>query len=131
MDIETHAHNHLLHVAVELGVPASAALLSVLVFAFYMAGFVFARSTAPMIRYGALGLGWGQLAHFFFGFGDSIPLGAKPGVVWWVSLALITAMYNWTLREVKTVTVVSETTAIDGRETDLYDICEGVRSSPD
>jgi len=26
--------------------------------------------------------------------GDSIPLGAKPGIFFWVSLGLIAAMYN-------------------------------------
>lgn len=91
-----HAHNHLLHTAVELGIPAAGAMLTVFLSAFYMAGFVFARSPDRMVGFGALGLGWGQLAHFIFGFGDSIPLGAKPGIVWWVSLALIAAMYNWT-----------------------------------
>jgi O-antigen/teichoic acid export membrane protein len=43
-------------------------------------------------------LGAGQLAHFLFGMGDSIPLGAKPGVLFWISLALIAGIYNYTLR---------------------------------
>jgi len=40
---------------------------------------------------------WGQakLAFLIFGMGDTIPLGGKNGVFFWVSLALIAAMYNY------------------------------------
>jgi len=50
------------------------------------------------MRTAALGLGCSQLAHFIFGMGDSIPLGAKVGIFFWFSLGLITAIYNYMLR---------------------------------
>jgi hypothetical protein len=50
-----------------------------------------------------LGLGWGQVAHLIFGIGDSVPLGARPGIVFWVSLAMITAIYNLNKKAVKPV----------------------------
>ena len=52
------------------------------------------RDDAGWLRAAVVGLGAGQLAHFIFGMGDSIPLGAKPGIFFWVSLALIAAMFN-------------------------------------
>jgi hypothetical protein len=42
-----------------------------------------------------LGLGCGQMAHFLFGLVDSIPLGAKVGIFFWLSIGLITAIYNF------------------------------------
>ena len=53
------------------------------------------RSEGPAwMRASSRGLAAGQAAHFIFGFGDSIPLGAKPGIFFWVSLGLIAALYN-------------------------------------
>lgn len=95
----SHAHNHLLHTAAELGIPALIAYLAILVGAGYMCLEVWRKAPVGWVKATALGLGTGQLAHFIFGFGDSIPLGAKPGVFFWVSLALIAAMYNVTIKQ--------------------------------
>ena len=51
------------------------------------------------MRSSALGLGGGLLAFFVFGFLDVIPLGAKVGVFFWFLLALIAAIYRWSLTE--------------------------------
>jgi hypothetical protein len=51
------------------------------------------------MKIAAQGLAAGQLAHFIFGMGDSIPLGAKVGIFFWFSLALIAAMYNYMLKK--------------------------------
>lgn len=93
-----HVHNHMLHTAAELGIPALAAYLAILMGAGWMCRDVIRKSRYGFERAAALGLGTGQLAHFLFGLGDSIPLGAKPGIVFWVSLGLIAALYNRTTR---------------------------------
>ena len=90
-----HAHNHLLHTAAELGIPALLAYLAILIGAGYMCATVWMKTKAGWMKMTVLGLGAGQLAHFIFGIGDSIPLGAKTGVIFWMSLALITAIFNY------------------------------------
>jgi len=97
----SHAHNHMLHTAAELGIPGLVAYLAILMGAGYMCREVWRKATVSWMRVAAQGLGAGQLAHFIFGLGDSIPLGAKPGVFFWYSLALITAMYHYVRRERK------------------------------
>ena len=95
----SHAHNHMLHTAAELGIPGLIAYLAILIGTGYMCLEVWRNASAGWMRAAAQGLGAGQLAHFIFGLGDSIPLGAKPGIFFWVSLALIAAMYNFTIRQ--------------------------------
>jgi len=94
-----HVHNHLLHTMVELGIPGLVAYLAILMGAGYMCWKVRREAKDAWMRYTALGLGCGQLAHQIFGISDSIPLGAKPGIFFWVSLALIAAMYHYMRRE--------------------------------
>jgi len=89
-----HVHNHLIHTAAELGLPGLVAYLAILMGAGYMCWQVIKKSKDGFMKMAALGLGCGQLAHFLFGMGDSIPLGAKPGIFFWVSLALIAGMYR-------------------------------------
>jgi putative inorganic carbon (HCO3(-)) transporter len=94
----SHAHNHLIHTAAELGIPGLVAYLSILLGAGYMCIRVWKKGKDGFMRMAVLGLGAGHLAHFLFGMGDSIPLGAKTGVLFWISLALIAGIYNYTLR---------------------------------
>ncbi len=94
-----HAHNHLLHTATELGIPGLIAYLAILMGTGYMCFQIWRISTIEWMRMSAVGLGYGQLAHFIFGMMDSIPLGAKVGIFFWLSLALITAIYNYTIRQ--------------------------------
>jgi len=93
-----HAHNHLLHTATELGIPGLVAYLAILIGAGFMCVEIWQKSNIGWIRMTALGLGCGQVAHFVFGMADSIPLGAKVGIFFWLSLALIAAMYNYMLK---------------------------------
>jgi len=93
-----HAHNHLLHTATELGIPGLVAYLAILIGAGFMCFNIWRKSNIVWMRMMALGLGCGQLAHFIFGMADSIPLGAKVGIFFWFSLALITALYNYMLK---------------------------------
>lgn len=89
----SHVHNQLLQTAAELGIPAAAAYLAVIFGAGWMSLRLWRGSSVPWIRAAARGLGGGQLAFFIFGLGDCIPLGAKVGIFFWLSLALITSLF--------------------------------------
>jgi putative inorganic carbon (HCO3(-)) transporter len=91
-----HAHNLMLHTAAEMGIPGLIAYLAILGGAGYMCRETWRKASAVWMRAAARGLGAGQAAHFIFGWGDAIPLGAKPGIFFWVSLALIAALYERT-----------------------------------
>jgi putative inorganic carbon (HCO3(-)) transporter len=92
------AHNQFLHVAVELGIPALIAYLAILLLMGYMCVQVWKKPAAAWMRVTALGLGWGQLAFLFFGLTDAVPPGAKVGILFWISLALISALYQFNRR---------------------------------
>ncbi|NQT81109.1 MAG: O-antigen ligase family protein [Candidatus Aminicenantes bacterium] len=98
---KSHVHNHLLHTAAELGVPGLLSYLAILIGAGFMCFEIWRRSNIGWMKMTALGLGCGQLAHLIFGMGDSIPLGAKVGIFFWFSIALIAAMYNYMLKSSK------------------------------
>jgi len=89
-----HSHNHLIHTAAEMGIPGLAAYLAVLVGAGVMVVLVWRRGKTGWMRMSVLGLGAGQMAHFIWGMGDTFTLGGKPGIVFWVSLSLITGIYQ-------------------------------------
>ena len=94
-----HVHNHFIHTAAELGLPALIAYLSISINMFWMCLRIGKAPVAGWIKLGVAGLGCGQAAHVIFGFADSIPLGAKPGLVFWVSLALISSAYRLSRRD--------------------------------
>jgi len=94
-----HVHNHLLHTGAELGIPGLLGYLAILAGAGFMCYEVWRKAKVGWMRTAVLGLACGQLAHLIFGMADSIPLGAKPGFIFWYSLALIAAMYNYMIRE--------------------------------
>jgi len=93
-----HLHNHMLHTAAEMGLPALLAYLAMLCLAGYMCYQTYRNSKEGWMRAASLGLGAGQMAHFFYGLTDSIPFGAKPGIFFWISLALINGLYNLEFR---------------------------------
>ena len=43
-----------------------------------------------------IGLGGGLLAHLVYGLTDAVALGAKPGLLFWMLLGLIAALYEQT-----------------------------------
>jgi hypothetical protein len=90
-----HTHNHFMHTAAEMGIPALVAYIAILMGAAFMCVRVWQRSERRWMRLIVLGLGCGQMAHFLFGLVDSIPLGAKVGIFFWLSIGLITAIYNF------------------------------------
>ncbi len=98
---QAHVHNHLLNTAAELGIPGLIAYLSILIGTGFMCYETWRKSDVSWIRVTALGLGCGQLAYLIFGLADSISLGAKVGIFFWFSLALITAIYNYFINSKK------------------------------
>ena len=88
-----HAHNQFLHTAAELGIPGLTAYLAILIGIFGMTVEVRKSALPEWIRGTSRGLGAGIFAYVLFGMGDAIPLGAKPGIVFWISLAMITSIY--------------------------------------
>jgi len=70
------------------------AYLAILLLMSYMCVQVWKKPAAAWMRVTALGLGWGQLAFIFFGLTDAVPPGAKVGILSWISLALISALYR-------------------------------------
>jgi putative inorganic carbon (hco3(-)) transporter len=90
----SHPHNQLLDIAVEMGIFALIAYVSILLLMGYMIFHVVIKARQQWIRFAMLGLGWGQLSHQLFCITDAIPPGSKVGILWWLSLALITALYN-------------------------------------
>jgi putative inorganic carbon (HCO3(-)) transporter len=89
-----HAHNQFITTGAELGIPGLVAYIAILVGAGWMAWAVWKRSKDRWMRAAALGLIAGQAAFHIFGLGDAITLGSKPNALFWVSLALITAIYK-------------------------------------
>jgi len=90
----THAHNHLLQAAINLGLPGLVAYLALWLGA---AGALLAtyRSTADAwLRILALGLAAGLSAYFGYGLFDVIDFGAKLGIFFWFALGLTVSLYQ-------------------------------------
>ena len=102
-----HAHNEFLQSGLDLGIPGMIAFIGLNLLVFWM---LFSnlrrtriRSHRPMdlkevlsrefFYVVSLGLAGGLFAHFLFGVTDAIALGAKPGVVFWISIALATSIF--------------------------------------
>ncbi|MCJ7682289.1 MAG: O-antigen ligase family protein, partial [Candidatus Aminicenantes bacterium] len=89
----SHVHNHFLQTASEMGIPALLAYLFLVGGALGMCIRVARSPGVAWMKPAALGLGCGQFAHFLYGFVDSIPLGSKVGIFFWLSLAAVTSLY--------------------------------------
>jgi O-antigen ligase len=89
-----HAHNHLLQAAIDLGLPGLIAYLSLWIVAAILLVLVYRRASSAVYRVMASGLGAGLIAHFVFGMADVIPLGAKVGVLFWMTLGMVVALHR-------------------------------------
>ena len=98
-----HFHNQFLHTAAEMGIPALIAYLALLLGTAWMCVRTWKKASEQWIRLSVLGLGAGQLAFLFFGFLDTIPLGAKVGLFFWISLGLIVSLYRHVQKSPKAV----------------------------
>jgi O-antigen ligase len=93
-----HAHNHLLQAALDLGIPGLIAYLAIWLLVGVLLTRVYRRGDEATHRTVASGLGVGLIAHFVFSLTDAIPLGAKVGVLFWLTLALVVALHQVALK---------------------------------
>jgi putative inorganic carbon (HCO3(-)) transporter len=88
-----HAHNVFLQAALDLGLPGLIAYLALVGTALWIAWHV-ARAAAGQVRWLALGMVGSLVAFHVYGLTDTVALGAKPGVAFWVLLALAAGMWD-------------------------------------
>ena len=91
-----HAHNHLLQAGLDLGIPGMIAYLAIWILS---AGLLWdalrkERSLPANFRPLLSGLAGSLAAAWLFGIVDAIALGARPGFIWWLLLALLAAVYS-------------------------------------
>lgn len=89
-----HAHNHLLQAALDLGLLGLIAYLSVWCTIATLLARVYRASHEPDLRRTSGALAVGLLAHFIFGMFDAIPLGAKVGALFWLTLAIAVSLHR-------------------------------------
>ncbi len=98
-----HAHNEFLQAALDLGIPGLIAFLALYIGSFWMLVNTWRATRQPtpgnenrsfVNRFLVLGLGGGLLAHLLYGLTDAVSLGAKPGILFWMLLGLITALHQ-------------------------------------
>lgn len=87
-----HVHNHLLQAALDLGIPGLLAYLAIWGIAARELVRVYRNASDPAHALIAGGLGAGLVASFVFGIADAIPLGAKVGVLFWMTLACVASL---------------------------------------
>ncbi|MHB0879227.1 MAG: O-antigen ligase family protein [Anaerolineae bacterium] len=106
-----HAHNEFLQAGLDLGLPGLVAFVSLYMGAFWMlarsaraaarsdeastepASLASLLDEPPLARLVPIGLAAGLFAHMLYGLTDAIALGAKPGAVFWLMLALSARVY--------------------------------------
>ncbi len=86
-----HAHNHLLHTAVELGLPGLIAYLALWFGLAVMLAQMWRRQDNPLWRGFIIGAAGSLLGYFAYGMFDAVALGAKPGFLLWFLWGLIAA----------------------------------------
>jgi putative inorganic carbon (HCO3(-)) transporter len=92
-DDVAHAHNIFIQVAVDTGLPGLIAYLAILVSSTALC-YQVARQGGEDKRL-VMGLLAGLVGLHFFGLTDTIAPGAKPGLLLWLSLGLIVAIYQF------------------------------------
>lgn len=96
-----HAHNLLLAVTIDLGIPGL--LLYVAIHSAAAAMALRATRTAPTLsRTLLMALTCGLLAHQIFGITDAFLLGTKLGLILWLFLGVLAALYNQEVRSAST-----------------------------
>lgn len=88
-----HAHNELLQVAVDLGILGLVGYVALLTTFALTAWRAYHALNDRWLRALIVGLVCGMLAHQVFGLTDAFLLGTKPGVVMWMFMGLIAALY--------------------------------------
>ncbi len=89
-----HAHNVFLQVALDVGLPGLIIYLAIVGLASFLG--LKAAQQDEMLRPYALGLLGGLAALHIFGLADTLALGSKSHLLFWIMLGLITAMHRLT-----------------------------------
>ena len=88
-----HAHNELIQIATDLGLPGLGVFIGWNAAAVYMLWVSWQRSN-PAARIVAVATAGGLLAHFAYGMADAIPLWDRFSFIYWLLLGLAAAQYT-------------------------------------
>lgn len=88
----SHAHNIFLQVALDIGLPGLVAYLALLLVAVQM-GWQVAQQDKTLRPF-AIGLVTGLVGLHIYGLADALALGSKTGLLFWLSLGILSAMKN-------------------------------------
>jgi putative inorganic carbon (HCO3(-)) transporter len=91
---QAHAHNNMLQVALDLGLPGLVAYTALWLVSIALVVEVWRQSRVDWIRWMAGGIGAGMAAYWLFGLTDTVTLGAKPGLFFWALAALLVAAWQ-------------------------------------
>jgi putative inorganic carbon (hco3(-)) transporter len=95
-----HAHNEFLQAGLDLGIPGMIAFIGLYLGAYWMLfrlwrGISGGESQVPGFpKAHIIGLAGGLTAHLLYGMTDAVSLGAKPGLLFWMLLGLITSLHE-------------------------------------
>jgi putative inorganic carbon (HCO3(-)) transporter len=89
-----HAHNHLLQVGLDLGIPGLVAYLAIWLDAAGVLSVAWRSSSQDWLRILTLGFAGSLLAYFIFGLTDTIALGARPGFMLWLLFGLAASLHT-------------------------------------
>jgi putative inorganic carbon (HCO3(-)) transporter len=89
-----HAHNEWLQAGVDLGLLGLIAFVALQFLSVILAFGAFRQPWPPVMRWMMAGVLAGFIAHGVFGLTDAVSLGAKPGLFFWLLLALTAAVWR-------------------------------------
>lgn len=95
-----HAHNELLHIGTDLGVPGMIVLTAIYSTAGYMLWYSYRYGSLEIQGY-ATAVSAGMVAHMIYGLADAIPLWDRFAFLFWWMLALSAALYIHTRQQVQ------------------------------
>jgi O-antigen ligase len=93
-----HAHNELLQIATDMGLPGLAVFLAIYGSAGWMLLKSWRRGDAPA-RVVSVATAGGLLAHFIYGLGDAITLWDRFAFIFWILLGLAGAQYRLVMEQ--------------------------------
>ncbi len=89
-----HAHNHLLQAGLDLGLLGLISYVSIWILSLTLLWYSWRRSNNPGFQVLIVGLSGSLTAGWIFGIFDAIALGARPGFLWWLLLALLYSLFE-------------------------------------
>lgn len=89
-----HAHNNLLQVALDLGLPGLVAYAAIWIESAALLVVAWRRAREAAYKWILAGIVAGLVASAVYGLTDTVALGAKPGIFFWSLLALLVATWK-------------------------------------